>query len=368
MPLIEKIKSAPIGTSNLIYLIFPILSLTVLGHRGPLWSGILITVLFTASYLIMIYEDLSNKLIIRRILLGIHFIGIFYFVEFFNASHLMFFFYAAYIIPYVFRVKKKSIEVFMYIIAFAITIFIIAMNHRDYLLFMAPMSVVIILVMLGNFKLIESKKLQDEIRNQNEHINTLIAEQERNRIGQDLHDTLGHVFASLSVKSELAMKLIDKDIDKAKDEVASVNELSKEALMKVRSIVDNLKIQSFEEEILSMDALLVNANLLFEFKNADRAQSLSPTKQSALAMILREAINNVIKHAGATKVIGELVEDDNGLSMIVEDDGKGMKKVMNDDFQSIKKRVHTLNGKFDVHLLDKGLKMTVTLPRGDERL
>ena len=39
----------------------------------------------------------------------------------------------------------------------------------------------------------------------------MIAEQERNRIGQDLHDTLGHVFASLSVKSELAAKLIDKD-------------------------------------------------------------------------------------------------------------------------------------------------------------
>ena len=47
----------------------------------------------------------------------------------------------------------------------------------------------------------------------------MIAEQERNRIGQDLHDTLGHVFASLSVKSELAAKLIDKDPIAGKKEI-----------------------------------------------------------------------------------------------------------------------------------------------------
>ena len=50
----------------------------------------------------------------------------------------------------------------------------------------------------------------------------MIAEQERNRIGQDLHDTLGHVFASLSVKSELAAKLIDKDPIAAKKEILNI--------------------------------------------------------------------------------------------------------------------------------------------------
>ncbi|WP_257213215.1 sensor histidine kinase [Mammaliicoccus sciuri] len=278
MTLIERIKDNPIGSSNLIYLIFPILSLTVLGHRGPLWSGILVTALFTISYLMMIYVDLSKRRMLRRILLMVHFLGIFYFVDFFNASHLLFFFYAAYIIPYVFQTKIKSIEVLMYIVSFMIAIYIIAVDHRDYLIIMIPMSIVMIFIMFGNFKALESEQLKEEIRSKNEHINTLIAEQERNRIGQDLHDTLGHVFASLSIKSELAMKLVDKDIDKAKEEMASVNELSKEALVKVRAIVDDLKLQSFEEEVKTMETLLENANLSFEFNNADRAQSLSPTR------------------------------------------------------------------------------------------
>ena len=64
--------------------------------------------------------------------------------------------------------------------------------------------------------------MKNEIEEKNKYINTLIAEQERQRIGQDLHDTLGHVFVSLSLKSELAYKLIDKDQEKAKNEIIFV--------------------------------------------------------------------------------------------------------------------------------------------------
>ena len=55
--------------------------------------------------------------------------------------------------------------------------------------------------------------MRKELEEKNKYINVLIAEQERNRIGQDLHDTLGHVFASLTLKSELATKLLDTDKD-----------------------------------------------------------------------------------------------------------------------------------------------------------
>ncbi|WP_415363236.1 Two-component system sensor histidine kinase [Mammaliicoccus lentus] len=220
------------------------------------------------------------------------------------------------------------------------------------------------MLLLGNFKAIEADKLKEEINSKNEHINILIAEQERNRIGQDLHDTLGHVFASLSIKSELAMKLADNDIEQAKEEMASVNELSKEALVKVRAIVDDLKLQSFEEEVETMDTLLKNANLSFEFNHAISASILSPTKQSALSMVLREAINNVIKHAQATKVTGTIIENDQNIIMVIEDDGKGMKKINDNDFNSIKQRINVFNGDFEVNNIDDGFKMTISLPKG----
>lgn len=86
----------------------------------------------------------------------------------------------------------------------------------------------------------KNREYQKEIAEKNRHINTLIAEQERHRIGQDLHDTLGHVFASLSLKSELAYKLIDTDVEKVKAELLAINKLSRESLNKVREIIDDV--------------------------------------------------------------------------------------------------------------------------------
>lgn len=368
MNILDKVKANPIGSSNLIYLIFPILSLTILGYKGSLWSGILVTTLFAISYLMMIYTRMDDKLLLRRVLFFIHLVGILYFVSYFNPSHLLFFFYGAYILPYVFRVKLNSFEVYMYIIAFTMNAIIISFMNQEYLIVLIPLGIVILLVMFGNFKAIESEALQEEIRNKNAHINILIAEQERHRIGRDLHDTLGQVFASLSIKSELASKLIDKDIDKARSEIMSVNALSKEALAKVRTIVDDLGVQSFDEEVKTIDELLKNANLSFEFKYEGRASELSTTKQSTLSMILREAVNNVIKHAHATKVFCEIVEEQNSLNMIIQDDGIGINKIRDTDFKSIKERTKILNGNFDVCNREQGLKITISLPKGDDSL
>ena len=84
MSILDKVKANPIGTANTVYLIFPILSLTLLSYKGPLWGGIFVTILFILSYLIMIYEDLTEKVKLRRVLLLIHFLGIIYFVAFFH--------------------------------------------------------------------------------------------------------------------------------------------------------------------------------------------------------------------------------------------------------------------------------------------
>ncbi len=83
----------------------------------------------------------------------------------------------------------------------------------------------------------KNRDIGKEIAKKNRHINTLIAEQERHRIGQDLHDTLGHVFASLSLKSELAYKLIDTDVEKVKAELLAINKLSRESLSKVQKLL-----------------------------------------------------------------------------------------------------------------------------------
>ena len=194
----------------------------------------------------------------------------------------------------------------------------------------------------------------------NRHINTLIAEQERHRIGQDLHDTLGHVFASLSLKSELAYKLIDADVEKVKAELLAINKLSRESLNKVREIIDDVKLPSFIEEIDSIRKVLKDADIDFTFENKELAQVLSPTKQSMLVMITREAINNVIKHANASKVHGKTVNN-HKLLLMIEDDGKGIDSDC--EVKSISQRVQHLNGTLAVDSTN-GTKIIIEISTG----
>lgn len=64
----------------------------------------------------------------------------------------------------------------------------------------------------------------------------------------------------------MAYKLIDKDQEKAKNEILAINQISKDTLIKVRNIIENLKSQSFEEEIQSIKTVLKDANIQFELK------------------------------------------------------------------------------------------------------
>ena len=65
----------------------------------------------------------------------------------------------------------------------------------------------------------------------------LLAENERNRIGRDLHDTLGHVFAAMTLKTELALKQLEKEkYDLVKKELEELNQTSRSSMHDVRNI------------------------------------------------------------------------------------------------------------------------------------
>ncbi|WP_182476583.1 sensor histidine kinase, partial [Staphylococcus hominis] len=234
----------------------------------------------------------------------------------------------------------------------------------EYVSVLTIFYLVILIITLGNFKNKKDRALKKEIKEKNKYINTLIAEQERQRIGQDLHDTLGHVFASLSLKSELAYKLIDKDQEKAKNEILAINQISKATLIKVRNIIENLKSQSFEEEVQSIKTVLKDANIQFELKNIRKVNVLNPTKQSILSMILREAINNVIKHAKASKIYCEMIQEDNNLYLIIQDNGKGCNTTEDFKLKSIENRVQLLKGKLEIKSKN-GMHIRIMIPRED---
>lgn len=349
--------------STLIYLIFPFYGIYATRNQDNFVLNIIVVLIFTIVYsgLILFQQKINYKL--NLTLFIIHLIAIVYFVAVFSPMLSLFFFFSAFAIPFMFKASVKSIE-FGLLMLTMVSCVIVTIYQDDIssLVSLLIYYIVIMALLFGNFSTAKHRETRRQLEAKNKYINVLIAEQERNRIGQDLHDTLGHVFASLSLKSELAFKLIESNPEAAKEEIKNINDISKETLNKVRHIIENLKVQNFEDEVTSIDNILQDANIEFTFKNKQGANSLNPAKQSILAMIFREMINNIIKHAQATKVEGKLENNQESIQLLVKDNGIGIKNPKEIKLKSISDRVELLHGILEVESVN-GTQLKITIPR-----
>ena len=179
--------------------------------------------------------------------------------------------------------------------------------------------------------------MEEALAEQNRTINILSAENERNRIGRDLHDTLGHTFAMMSLKTELALKQMDKEqYDAARKNLEELNQISRDSMYEVREIVNKLKYRTVAEELLELERLFDLSDII-----------LSPVSQSTLSMVLRELANNVIKHSQADSCQIRLRRD-HGIVLEFEDDGCGFKEVTGQELHSIRERLSLVNGDLEI--------------------
>ncbi len=141
---------------------------------------------------------------------------------------------------------------------------------------------------------------------------------ERERVARDVHDTLGHSLTIVTVKAELAERLIDRDPDAARREIAQIRSLSREALAEVRATVSGLRVARLGDEIDSACRALEGAGIAHEVRGA--ADDVDPRYRIIVAWTLREAITNVVRHARARRCTVTLTAD----GLVVEDDGVGI--------------------------------------------
>jgi len=125
----------------------------------------------------------------------------------------------------------------------------------------------------------------------------LVVEQERNRFARDLHDILGHSLTVITVKTELARRLLDVDIDRARIELEDLETLARESLADVRRAVQGYREITLPGEIARARAALSAAGIEHELPNS--ADDVAPSHRELFAWVIREGITNVIKHSRA---------------------------------------------------------------------
>lgn len=142
-------------------------------------------------------------------------------------------------------------------------------------------------------------------------------QEERGRIARDLHDILGHSLTVITVKAQLANRLIDVDTDRARGELDDLERLSRDALTDVRSAVEGFRGVSLPVEIARAREALRAAGIEADLPNST---DTVPTRLRELfAWSVREGVTNVVRHSRARHCT--VTVDDRQVSVV--DDGVG---------------------------------------------
>ncbi|MGV4376091.1 sensor histidine kinase [Trueperella pyogenes] len=166
---------------------------------------------------------------------------------------------------------------------------------------------------------------------------------ERERVARDVHDVLGHTLTVISLKSELAAKLIDRDPARARTELLAVNELSRQAIGEVRATVSGLTNRSLTAELATIRTLTSDVGLNLTITGS--ADDADPRHRILFGWVAREAMTNVVRHAKASAVRIEIGES--WLSVI--DDGVGLGSAAEGNgLRGLRHRVEDVGGKVTI--------------------
>lgn len=171
--------------------------------------------------------------------------------------------------------------------------------------------------------LVDLDRRNRELRDAQEEVRRLTVAAERERIARDLHDLLGRTLTAIALKANLARRLSGPDPARAGLEIGEVAAAAREALSEVRSAVTGIAGRGLADEAVRSRAMLEDAGLKPTIR-MDAPAGLDHRRETALAMVLREAVTNVVRHAAATECIVEHFRGaDGGHVLRVTDDGRG---------------------------------------------
>jgi two-component system, NarL family, sensor histidine kinase DesK len=125
--------------------------------------------------------------------------------------------------------------------------------------------------------------------------------EERLRIARDLHDLLGHSLSLITLKAELAGRVLRTDPDRAAKEIGELESVARQSLADVRGAVAGFRQPDLAGELVAARQLLDAAGITAKITSADTA-GLPRDVDSALAWAVREGATNVVRHSTATQV------------------------------------------------------------------
>ncbi|MCI7791956.1 MAG: histidine kinase [Lachnospiraceae bacterium] len=195
-------------------------------------------------------------------------------------------------------------------------------------------------------------------------------EAERKRIAEDLHDTTVQDLVHLSQQLELAILYLDKDTIQTKKELFEARNNIKKIIEDMRETIYDLRPMAFDD--IGWESAIENLknnleenndiNVIFNICNIDNYDSLI---KITIYRIIREACQNILKHANASKMVVNMKENTNSISLMIMDDGIGIgeyDRMNHFGLSMVKEKVGLLSGRLSIFTNENGTTLDITIP------
>jgi two-component system sensor histidine kinase DesK len=199
----------------------------------------------------------------------------------------------------------------------------------------------------GNYLYARGARRDAALRLSQTEVQRLATLAERERIGRDLHDLLGHTLSLITLKSELARRLALADPPRAQQEMEEVERVARHALSEVRSAVTGLRAGDLASELVSARLMLEVSGIALQVSLPDRLE-LAPATEAELALVLREAVTNIHRHSRATEACVVITRNGEAFSMRITDNGCGGLAAHGNGVSGMRERISRVGGRLAI--------------------
>ncbi|MDO5575075.1 MAG: sensor histidine kinase [bacterium] len=208
------------------------------------------------------------------------------------------------------------------------------------------------------------KKNRDLMEKQDYEVN-LATLNERNRIAREIHDNVGHML-SRSILQVGALIAITKD-DTVKEALGDVKNSLTDGMDSIRNSIHNIHDESIDLKT-KLDALVHEFTFCSVYLDYNVTNDFTTKAKYSILYIVKEALNNVMKHSNATRVTISVMEHQSVYQIVIADNGTNTGKKSQSKSEpgmgvsSMQERIESLNGTMYVDT-DKGYQIFISLPK-----
>ncbi len=359
-----------IDLSDLVWLVYTIFFFIepLYHHSIRYWlECVVVFVVFVVLYIFFLRYD---KLQIRLGLLGLMFLlGITLYP--WNGGAPAFMIYAAALLP----LTLYSLPWILTLIGLEVVALVLVGRSFHLPAFgYALDSVMMVIAALINIFAAQKMRADFKLRLKQEEIEALAAVAERERIARDLHDVLGHTLSVIVLKSELAGRLLERSVSepaeqgfsleslvRARAEIGDVERTARVALAEVREAIGGYRALGLRAEIEAARQVLATAGVTLHTEGELQPSALTAAEETVLALSLREAVTNIVRHAQATECHLRLLRSVGEHRLAIEDNGQHTATREGNGLRGMRERVESLGGRLSL-TRDGGTHLLIELP------